>query len=785
MDLRWGITEEESRDGKTLEICLEEVDRSRPFFIGIVGNRYGWADYTIPDKENFQWIPDGLSLTATEIFHGVLNKKNIDNKAFFYFRQPDFISSIPSDLQKEFLPENQESEQKINRLKQLIIDKGHKPFLYSCEYDGLDEDGNVKLKGLDEFGNRIVEDLWSEIKRTYGNQEASNLTTIYEYESNFIYEKRRTFLGREKVIEQIEMAIENDTTNQLLITGDPGSGKSSLMAVLISRFKFKQTDSIILHHFIGVSPGSTELSQILVNLYQQLSQNLKHKVHKDFAGYDLEKVKDCFLNLVKEVEKNKRIILFFDALNQININEQGYLLNWIFSLPKHIKVVMSTLRGSMYNSLMTIKPVPTSFSLPLLDQMEQNQLVTNTLVEYRKPLSTNQMNTLLEKRDANNPLYLVLASEELRLYGKYISLNQKIKTLPETVKELFSMVLRRLEEDYGTQLVKSSMSLIACSRNGLLEIELKELLGPNLPWAAWARLYFNLRFYLRPVDENGEGLLYFFHEQLYIAIKDRYLSSSENELPFHKALATYFLKKAGYQNNWTGKDPRAFEELLFYLIKANMTDEIKMILFDLTFLEKIFEHGLFFELKKRIHELFDSSRIPKEDVMKIRQLYSFLIKKAHILIERASLLFQEAANMPKDFILYDQAVRILASSKWLKHQNQTNFFQEPIAKIKGHITTRWKSMTLSPGGKWVVTLNSNSSSDYKSLQPGIVKVFSESTGEEVLSTDEIIDYQLSAAGNKLFTLTSDSELECFNLENAFLFYKKSLPAKTIGFFTTE
>ena len=42
LDLRWGITEEESRSGKVVDICLREIENSIPFFIGIIGDRYGW-----------------------------------------------------------------------------------------------------------------------------------------------------------------------------------------------------------------------------------------------------------------------------------------------------------------------------------------------------------------------------------------------------------------------------------------------------------------------------------------------------------------------------------------------------------------------------------------------------------------------------------------------------------------------------------------------------------------------------------------------------------------------
>ena len=42
IDLRWGITEEQSQHGEVLPICLEEIRRCRPYFIGLLGERYGW-----------------------------------------------------------------------------------------------------------------------------------------------------------------------------------------------------------------------------------------------------------------------------------------------------------------------------------------------------------------------------------------------------------------------------------------------------------------------------------------------------------------------------------------------------------------------------------------------------------------------------------------------------------------------------------------------------------------------------------------------------------------------
>lgn len=42
VDLRWGVTDEQAAEGRVLPICLEEIKRCRPYFIGLLGERYGW-----------------------------------------------------------------------------------------------------------------------------------------------------------------------------------------------------------------------------------------------------------------------------------------------------------------------------------------------------------------------------------------------------------------------------------------------------------------------------------------------------------------------------------------------------------------------------------------------------------------------------------------------------------------------------------------------------------------------------------------------------------------------
>src|ERR1043165_4821592 len=58
IDLRWGVTEAEANNGKAIDICLKEIDGSRPFFVCILGGRYGWGPGSLPAEERHR-LPQG------------------------------------------------------------------------------------------------------------------------------------------------------------------------------------------------------------------------------------------------------------------------------------------------------------------------------------------------------------------------------------------------------------------------------------------------------------------------------------------------------------------------------------------------------------------------------------------------------------------------------------------------------------------------------------------------------------------------------------------------------
>jgi hypothetical protein len=110
VDLRWGVTEERKVEGAVLPICFAEIDRCRPYFIGLLGERYGWVPDIPPRFVQYQpWLSEygNRSVTELEFLYGALNHP-ASGHAFFYFRNPDYIDSLPEparDIHREGLCE--------------------------------------------------------------------------------------------------------------------------------------------------------------------------------------------------------------------------------------------------------------------------------------------------------------------------------------------------------------------------------------------------------------------------------------------------------------------------------------------------------------------------------------------------------------------------------------------------------------------------------------------------------------------------------------------------------
>ncbi|KKL51458.1 hypothetical protein LCGC14_2295300, partial [marine sediment metagenome] len=98
IDLRWGVEsasedDQARREVLVLKVCLNEIERSRPFLIGILADRYGWvppADRmaAAAGEAGFEADLAHKSVTELEILYGVLDSPDQRSRSWFYFRDP-------------------------------------------------------------------------------------------------------------------------------------------------------------------------------------------------------------------------------------------------------------------------------------------------------------------------------------------------------------------------------------------------------------------------------------------------------------------------------------------------------------------------------------------------------------------------------------------------------------------------------------------------------------------------------------------------------------------------
>ena len=591
VDLRWGVTSEQD----ALSVCREVVDECRPRFLCMLGGRYGRVP---PGKTR--------SITADEVHYGVLDRDLTSRGfAYFYFRDPSATAAMAEVTPGEFRePAGRDGADALAKLKTAITKAGLQPFIYRAQWDGQSR----RLIGLKEFGDRVYADLKQSIDQEFGpttGEKPDEFTEENAAMEAFIEERVQRFVlgSRQPVWNELRQHAESTGGNgYLCLTGAAGSGKSALLGKFCQDYREAHPQDLVIPHFVGASPGSTDVRRTLRRLCHELVTGAALTAE---IPEDPEKLRVAFAEILQQASAQKRVVILLDAINQFDSTTQLAGWSWLpEDLPASARIILSTLAGPALESLRQRRQPPRPVELQPLDEQDREAIIREFLHRYRKSMTDDQRAALLAKADAGTPLYLLVALEELRTLGTYEEITDRIAQLPPETRALFTWILKRLEDDdgfrdasgqkIGRELVSRFVSLLGASRHGLSQQELVELLSPGDPQGNVAALAQLLRPYLM---ERGE-LLDFYHGQFREAAATSYLPSEFQRLAAHDQLATYFRDLADPEKNqrWKGENPRPFLQVVFHLVGAERSDEYCQTLCDLRYVEARCRLGQVFDL---------------------------------------------------------------------------------------------------------------------------------------------------------------------------------------------
>src|SRR5262249_5310960 len=177
---------------------------------------------------------------------------------------------------------------------------------------------------------------------------------------------------------------------------------------------------------------------------------------------------------IDRVPAGQPVLFVLDALNQLDETDHAHEMAWLPArLPPHVKVVASCITGPGDEG--DAGPILEAFRrrpprhvriLPLADA-ERRAIVRQVPSLSAKALDGHQVGLLLDNPATRNPLYLLVALEELRGFGSYEQLNERIAAFPregDSVTALFRQVLERLEQEFDPDLVRGVLTALASAR---------------------------------------------------------------------------------------------------------------------------------------------------------------------------------------------------------------------------------------------------------------------------------------------------------------------------------
>lgn len=503
LDLRWGVDtaemSEEESGHLVLRVCIDAIDRCKPYIIVLLGERYGWIPElqlveSLRDERVSALYEEQMSITNLEIRYGALSEEETLRKCVFCFRDPKLIREIDEAHRPVYDAESSMHRERLSALKDQIRAKEEAVILdYEAGWDA--EAGRVC--GLETFGEALYEQLVQMIKRDFAGLEIKDpkekLSLQMErmkeqYLSSYVVRYREELMMLSKIRNYDHMKksipeLSEKYLERVILKGAAGSGKSALMASVENRLKKHGLETIL--YFSGNS-GCQSLD-----------------VLKDYIIYRLEEIcglaheesdsRDERLRFLGEQAVGKRIYCFIDAVDQLFGREAGVRLD-VLDLCPGLYYVLSSLSDFPVEE--SVKTYVWPFMTCRIEDFtveERRNMIRMAAAKRGKKLDDMITEMTVKESGAGNPLYLSMllqryfmmdqrefeAAEALApgMEGLHLYMEKLLLEMPDEVKPMVEYLFLVTGGRFGIARFREILQLLALSRSGLTEQELEGILS--------------------------------------------------------------------------------------------------------------------------------------------------------------------------------------------------------------------------------------------------------------------------------------------------------------------
>lgn len=478
-DLRWGINtmdlDQEESSRKVLQVCLDEIDRCRPYMVIIIGARYGW----IPDEDLIRYGIRGRNLeledlersvTEIEIRYGALSREEDLDHVFIYFRN---IAGAAPDV---YGPEDEEHLAKLESLKsRLRAVAGRRIKEYTVSWDPV----SGSFKPEEEFERLVKKDLLEAFESEWNNSaELSPCERQLHVQFSYAEQKEYPNSSRNDLVR--DYLAESRDTAVLALSGVSGCGKTALISRMIHVLKDQGHE--VLPVFSGITKECNDARDLLWFICAFLQERLGTDIE---ISNDIMELREQMIGLVARYNEvaDRELYIVIDALDQLFPDEARDSLMFIVPYPgEKIHYIVSFTEDFVFNRPAVRKQIPAP------DSGEQVEMIQGILSAYRREVDDGVLAAILGKKTLSSPLYAGLLMQRLQILSredfeeiqeqgggmKEISDYQRriMEEFPDQIDAGAKELIKAAAKQVGGDSVQNILALLAFSRHGLRQEDL-------------------------------------------------------------------------------------------------------------------------------------------------------------------------------------------------------------------------------------------------------------------------------------------------------------------------
>ena len=592
-----GIQDEGERENRVLDVCLANIDNARPFFIGLLGERYGW----VPDHDKWEYIisrlseeqrpllqdSDGCSVTEMEILYGAIgNDGEHMNHSLFFMRDISSYDLMPSELKPVYcdevntalpVPVQTRYKRKLQELKEHIINlcelKHFEQNLFNYTLLWNVQEGH--FDGLNNFADLLFEKLSREVDEEIASEQVETDTWYYQEEQNVEYLHKKNTYQKAKRSAFGDALDVLSQKGQVLFSGSEGMGKTILLSQLYQHF-YNDSSVICLSAFVGISHYSMSVRPIMTRWILILAQHLEYSVPDDVTLLNekrttLVSLYGLFYTLVDKLKsQGKDVCIYLDAIQLFEMqNKEDAYLPWLNQKVMFVGTVTSEFRekAMKYNSAMkciSLQELSADDLQVVLENEERVHMIELPLAIKQSltgrsisPLQLAMLMTLLTHLCTSD--FRKIRSEgsgsEIEKINQYMY--QLYLDTPEEHSKLFLFVIRFLMNNLRvSEHLLQLFAYIAISGNGLRESDLELLMQEE-----WNPLDFHLLVYI--LDD------FFIEDRISHNWYIKSFSLSSELVPEDTGIQSeLFTHLSDMLLSLDDNDPKKNDMLFYYLVKA-------------------------------------------------------------------------------------------------------------------------------------------------------------------------------------------------------------------------